>query len=95
MEVRYHTGWTSPTIHACVAGGEWVEQAMQRDAITGVLVWHGELDPEAQPFLSGAVAEFVITDGAGDWDKSPEGENYRVYSGGTYELCDGQLQVIE
>lgn len=68
---------------------------MQRDPMTGVLVWRGALDPAAVPFESGAVAEFVITDGAGDWDKSPDGENYRVYGSGTYDLCDGQLQAVE
>lgn len=95
LEIRYFSGWDAPTIHACVAGGEWMEYVMQRDPVAGALVWRGALNTGAEPFDSGAVAEFVITDGAGDWDKSPDGENYRVYECGTYALREGQLQRLE
>lgn len=41
----------------------------------------------------------MITDlgfAAGDWDKSPTGENYRVPSVGVFELRDGALtEVVE
>lgn len=91
VEVRYHSGWEAPTIHACVAGAMWMEAVMERDEAGDVFVWRGALDATAVPFDSGAVAEFVITDGSGDWDKSPDGENYRLFAPGTHDLCDGKL----
>eukprot|EP00892_Ulva_mutabilis_P005593 jgi/Ulvmu1/3405/UM016_0022.1 len=95
VEVRYHSGWEAPIIHACVAGGEWLEAVMERDPAADVFVWRGALDPTAVPFDSGAVTEFVITDGSGDWDKSPDGDNYRLFLPGAYDLSDGQLTSMQ
>jgi hypothetical protein len=93
--LRYYSGWEAPTIHACVAGGEWSTAVMQRDAADeGVLLWRGEVAEGAQ-LEGGGVVEFVITDGAGDWDKSPTGENYRLGEVGVYELRDGTLSRLE
>jgi hypothetical protein len=56
----------------------------------GALTWRADVDA-SQPLAGGAVAEFVITDGRGDWDKSPSGENYMIFEAGSYELRDGAL----
>lgn len=41
------------------------------------------------------VAEFVITDGEGNWDKPADGGNYVVISQGTWALRDGELTRLD
>lgn len=66
---------------------------MQRDD-SGALTWHTTVTEGAQ-LEGGGVAEFVITDGFGDWDKNPAGENYKLPGAGVFVLQDGALTEVE
>ena len=93
VRLRYYSGWDAPTIHACAAGGEWTSAVMERDA-SGALTWQATV-AEGAEMEGGGVAEFVITDGADDWDKSPSGENYKLPGVGLFVLRDGNLTHVE
>jgi uncharacterized protein YaiE (UPF0345 family) len=88
VELRYFSGWETPTIHACVTGQEWSTWSMERDGEW--LVWKAPV-PEEVPADNGALAEFVITDGNGDWDKPQTGDNYVIPAHGVWELRNGEL----
>lgn len=92
ISLQYYSGWDAPTIHACAAGGEWTSAVMERDA-SGAFTWQATVAEGAQ-MEEGGVAEFVITDGAGDWDKSPTGENYKLPGVGAFSLQDGTLTPV-
>lgn len=92
ISLRYYSGWESPTIHACAAGGEWTSAVMQRDP-EGALTWQATVAEGAQ-MEGGGVAEFVITDGEGDWDKAATGENYKLPDVGVFVLRDGTLIAV-
>jgi hypothetical protein len=89
VELRYFSGWQTPTVHACVTGQDWSTWEMERDGEW--VVWKARMPERSAADNGGPIAEFVITDGQGDWDKSPTGENYVIPTPGVWELRDGEL----
>jgi hypothetical protein len=61
---------------------------MERDG--EVLKWSAKATDGSESNL----VEFVITDGNGDWDKPPTGDNYCIQEPGSYRLKDGVLSKL-
>ena len=91
VELHYVSGWEEPTVHAWVAGQEWDQYGMERNG--EYLKWCAEVPKDANGHSH--LVEFVITDGNGDWDKAPSGENYYISEPGSFELRDGQLSKLD
>lgn len=85
IQLAYLSHWSDPHIHfATDDAGNWQTEGLK-------------VRPSAGPWrfatVEGQSAEFVLTDNAGNWDKSDSGENYKVVGPGRYVLSHGRLHT--
>ncbi|KAK9805187.1 hypothetical protein WJX72_004677 [[Myrmecia] bisecta] len=93
ITVAYETGWGLVYLHYNVDGQGWTKSP-------GIPMQEGREDLAGKKVLEvrGHRLEFVLNDGAGDWDTpDPSGggrRNYVIDSPGRYRLKSGQLHRV-
>ena len=72
--IFYSTAWEQAYLHGSVNGGEWRDHKMRRVS-DSLRVVHINANQNGRPIGPGTpLLEFVIHNGAGDYDKAPDGE---------------------
>ena len=74
ISIFYSTAWEQAYLHGSVNGGEWRDHKMRRVS-DSLRVVHINANQNGRPIGPGTpLLEFVIHNGAGDYDKAPDGE---------------------
>lgn len=102
LQLHYHTTWQQPLVHCSIHGGEWEQVQLQR-VVSGGGWWElhdgeGRLGAAAAAVnghggSAPPLLEFVVTDGAGAWDKAADGANYAITAPGRWHLRQGALSA--
>lgn len=89
--LHYETGWEKAYVHYSADNGAWTD-------VPGVVMESSVATYEEIPWkvlsIEGETLEFVLTNGANDWDKSPEGGNYAISRSGVYLLSFGEIREV-
>ncbi|KAI5078211.1 hypothetical protein GOP47_0005882 [Adiantum capillus-veneris] len=87
--LRYDSTWKTAFIHYCADNLGWtkVPGILMQDASDSEGKYRKEFKIKA------ARLEFVVTDGQGNWDQAPNGNNYLLETPGIFDLRSGVLKA--
>eukprot|EP01025_Chloroclados_australasicus_P040860 TRINITY_DN4295_c0_g1_i1.p1 TRINITY_DN4295_c0_g1~~TRINITY_DN4295_c0_g1_i1.p1 ORF type:complete len:386 (+),score=61.49 TRINITY_DN4295_c0_g1_i1:139-1296(+) len=87
IQIKYISGWEKAILHGSLDGGDWDNLKISENPEAEKTF---ELDiSNTSKTQDSPILEFVLTNGAGDWDRDCSGNNYQIYSPGKYVIQNG------